>query len=61
MVPLGNPGNEENDIPKSVRGNAGKHITAALPRVGAVVQKYAGLSAAAADFAGLSGYRARHE
>ncbi len=29
---------------KSVRGNAVKHITAALPRVGALVQKYAGLS-----------------
>lgn len=27
---------------KSVRGNAGKHITAALPRVGALVQTYAG-------------------
>ncbi len=46
---------------KSVRGNASKHVTAALPRVGALVQKYAGLSAAAADLAGLSGYRARHE
>ena len=46
---------------KSVRGNAAKHITAALPRVGALVQKYAGLSAPAADLAGLSGYRARHE
>jgi len=46
---------------KSVRGNAGKHITAALPRVGAVVQKYAGLSEPAADLAGPSGYRARHE
>jgi Family of unknown function (DUF6918) len=33
---------------KSVRGNAGQHITAALPRVGALVQKYAGLSGALA-------------
>jgi hypothetical protein len=45
---------------KSVRGNASKHITAALPRVGALVQKYTGLSGAMADLADRSGYRARH-
>ena len=27
---------------RSVRGNAAKHVTAALPAVGALVQKYAG-------------------
>ncbi len=34
---------------KSVRGNAGRHVKAALPRVGALVQKYAGLSGPAAQ------------
>lgn len=45
---------------KSVRGNAGKHITAALPRIGALVQHYAGLSGALADIA-TPGNGARHE
>jgi len=45
---------------KSVRGSAGKHITAALPRVGALVQKYAGLSGPLADLVGPEGYGARH-